>query len=645
MTHHLRAVVLFIIFLLFLASPSRVFAQVHSSKLIDGLKGKQLTSLVVIGCKGAPVGYSAPYPVNTFAYPDGQVLYRVELAMMRGEVGRMEKSFFSGSIFEVSSVDLKDDRLELKLTARDRDSGRLKLMLGSQWQSKMTDSAVFDALSHFLQLPAEDSSTVAVAGLVPSKESNVVTPGMRSTPRLSYQRSSIATDIPGRIPVTEVNQILRMFDSEVAASQEAVTRYSMSTSRGLRAFQAVYTSHRDFGAQRLANKISAEQAELGVQLVPRNNADVQALDALFKQCKYMAGLRQAKDNFGRELGPGGNNPDYVRAFLMQPDLGVRDQDVQQLMAALRRTKLLNSLQQEIVVTETSLDSGNFQQAAFAYSNLRFEATASSSVSMYLQKSAAIHADVDSLVRAEQLGSMQQSSILDLAGAISKLEDMESKASDRPLTLKYLSSMIADGKDRLNHLVSALPTFHYPGPRTSTPANHLTEAQAGVRATELSDSLNEAARLIAVVEDTDTMNRIHVWFGDSFYDALLKSAQGVQEAKTENAEMNTRIGSLRAAERQAEAERRAAAETRANAASDIVNTALIITKLDEQFRQTEVMGYSMEAQKQRVRFTTLIRMYRAPDVWAQVQARFQQILPGLTVWEANHAEVILAAAKP
>jgi hypothetical protein len=105
--------------------------QVQKPALTAALKGIETVSSVMIGDKGSPVGYQAPYPVNTLVYPDGKISYRVEWAMMRGDVGQMQKSFGSGTTFQISGVDFKDDRLELKLTSRDRDEGRLKVMLGA----------------------------------------------------------------------------------------------------------------------------------------------------------------------------------------------------------------------------------------------------------------------------------------------------------------------------------------------------------------------------------------------------------------------------------------------------------------------------------------------------------------------------------
>jgi hypothetical protein len=55
------------------------YAQVHRDALVNELKGKEAVAVVRIGSKGVPSGLSEPFPVNTLAYPDGRVEYRVEL--------------------------------------------------------------------------------------------------------------------------------------------------------------------------------------------------------------------------------------------------------------------------------------------------------------------------------------------------------------------------------------------------------------------------------------------------------------------------------------------------------------------------------------------------------------------------------------
>ncbi len=148
---------------LLLLSATAALSQVQQPTLTGTLKGVEVVSTITIGDTGAPVGYNTPYPVNTLVYPDGQIIYRVEWGLMREQVGRMGKSFAKGTTFQITSVDFKDDRLELKLLGRNRDSGRLKVMLGAGWQTRMTNATVAQILEKYLRLPAAESVNVAPA--------------------------------------------------------------------------------------------------------------------------------------------------------------------------------------------------------------------------------------------------------------------------------------------------------------------------------------------------------------------------------------------------------------------------------------------------------------------------------------------------
>ena len=94
------------------------------TQAITNLKGTQTKALITIGDQGLAQGMRAPYSVNTIAYPDGQVIYRIEWGIIRGEVAQMVKRFDTGTPLEITEVDLKDDRLEVKLHGRNGDSGR-----------------------------------------------------------------------------------------------------------------------------------------------------------------------------------------------------------------------------------------------------------------------------------------------------------------------------------------------------------------------------------------------------------------------------------------------------------------------------------------------------------------------------------------
>ena len=126
-----RAIHLLPVFCLFHIA---AFAQVQRPDLLAALKGKEATSVVAIGDSGFPAGDRTGYPlavstvgfaVSTLGSPDGQITYKIE-GVPGGEAVRMRRSFGVGTEFEIKRVDLKNDHLELKLEARNGDSGRLR---------------------------------------------------------------------------------------------------------------------------------------------------------------------------------------------------------------------------------------------------------------------------------------------------------------------------------------------------------------------------------------------------------------------------------------------------------------------------------------------------------------------------------------
>jgi len=69
---------------------------------------------------------------------------------------------------------------------------------------------------------------------------------------------------------------------------------------------------------------------------------------------------------------------------------------------------------------------------------------------------------------------------------------------------------------------------------------------------------------------------------------------------------------------------------------------MITMLDEKFRLTEVMGYSIEAQKQRTELNSLLRRDSSmltPGLWQSGQG-LSANASGLTVWQATHSQSII-----
>lgn len=162
-----------------------------------------------------------------------------------------------------------------------------------------------------------------------------------------------------------------------------------------------------------------------------------------------------------------------------------------------------------------------------------------------------------------------------------------------------------------------------------------------------------------------MKLIHVWYGDALATALTTKSQDLTSAWTAEAALTAQVEGLRIQQAQVEARkqaelaqqqrlhdqeaaRRAAlVQERNSLAGTITNSALIITMLDEKFKLTEVMGYQMESDKRRKELFNLLRKDSAmltPNLWADVNSGFQQVLPGLTVWQASHAQAILGECR-
>ena len=132
--------------------------------------GRPVTSKIMFGGRAVLPGYQVDHPVNTLVYAEsGEINYRVEAAIFRGDISPqgMLSSFPAKSNFKITSVEVKDDKLELKLESVRGDSARLKLMLGTGWQSKFDMTAVQAQLSRILDFPEAAQPAAAAASAAP----------------------------------------------------------------------------------------------------------------------------------------------------------------------------------------------------------------------------------------------------------------------------------------------------------------------------------------------------------------------------------------------------------------------------------------------------------------------------------------------
>lgn len=135
------------------AENSALKAEISSS-----LNGAVMVSKVTLGGRAIATGYETDWPVITIANTEtGAVTYRVESGFVRFDVRprEMRRYFAQGSSFHVSSIDLKDEGLELKLESESEsgDSAKLRLLLGQGWQSRLSVEQVMSELARVFQLP------------------------------------------------------------------------------------------------------------------------------------------------------------------------------------------------------------------------------------------------------------------------------------------------------------------------------------------------------------------------------------------------------------------------------------------------------------------------------------------------------------
>jgi hypothetical protein len=136
-------------------------AKAKGKSLKDQLKaalvGQVVTSRILIGNRARPrdvtrQGLTIDFPVHTLVDADtGEIAYRVEdplwLEWAKVDPSEMLRSFDPGTSFRISSVHLKDNRLEVKLKQLGGKSAEVKLMMGKGWQSRYGPAAVEASLA------------------------------------------------------------------------------------------------------------------------------------------------------------------------------------------------------------------------------------------------------------------------------------------------------------------------------------------------------------------------------------------------------------------------------------------------------------------------------------------------------------------
>ncbi|WP_419805995.1 hypothetical protein [Terriglobus sp.] len=549
-------------------------------------------------------------------------------------------------MFQITSVDAKEDRLEFKLTPRTQGSGRLKLMLGTGWQSRMNDASVLNALSQFVEtnLPVKAASSKTTE----SPESGTVPLSPKASVAMlqSYDRPPETTDIPGRLPVADVKQTLDLLDKKILREQADVNRATQGISQAVKACKSVYASVPDSVARNVVQEIAGEQAQLGVQLTPRTMADVTMLTNIYNRCARLARLRQAGDPSGQQYGPGSGNAEYNQSFLSGGSTRASQEGYDSAKDGLQYIDSLVGNIHTVLEIERSLDAGKLTDATRGYAVLAADKEPADAIRAYLQKSEPLRTDLISLERVKQtVAAAPSGTIQEKLTTVRQLQSMETNSAHLPMTRSFLKEIIGFQKAKISAAVQRIAPFDRSCLPAKASASRMTEEQAQARSSRLQACLGQSGDRVALKREDLAMRTLGDLLDAEVFASLQTKQVGIAEALADSAQVSARLTTVNAERAKADEARRQVEQQRKDAASEIVRTALMVVALDEQFDRTQIVGYLSKSKEEQAQLTTLIRRYRSPALWAQIHEEYKRVEQGLTITRASRLSSLLAAARP
>jgi hypothetical protein len=527
-----------------------LFAQNKALKaqLDEALVGKTVVSNIVIGGKAVPRGVQTDYPVNTVVSPEGQVSYRVEWGIIRTDVGlrEMNKRFAGGTSFRVADVDLKDDRLELKLESATYDSAKLKFILGTGWQSRLDVASVRAQLSRVLVFnePAQPTTSTEAIGnskTLPSSGTSAV--GATSTSE--YRRASNAPTIPGRISIEQVQATLAAADEEDHQAFADLLQQAAALSNALLAMKHGADQYPNFARHPLIQEISAAQKRYGKNLQPTKIEDIEELKQLFQ-------------NVSRIFGK----------FAPPSSYGLPESVDQAIAAEQQRQQQIAGAKSSIVQIENALDTAQLVRANEIYQHLANAAAVPHFAQLYLQQTQGLGLDLASYVQAGQFDHRRNVSLLQQVLTLGREVNMLSTfESGRPLTKKYLEDAITNDTAAVRTELASLPTFQFNESSYRIPSVLSDNDKLAFVLSHLKDidnSLAPVSETRAIVAQPDAMKTVEEVVGSNEAATLKATAAQIAAAEQVRASLADAQNSIQAkitAEKEARERRIAEAEAR------------------------------------------------------------------------------------
>ncbi len=604
-SHKCRFMFFAAVFAVCLSTPLCATNKALKSSLEQALVGRTIVSKVMIGGRATPRGTQADCAVNTVITAEGQVSYRVEWGFLRTDVAppEMTRRFRGGTSFRVVGIDLKDDRLELKLSASSIDSAKVKLLLGADWQAKLGIEAVESQLARVFTF--EDGTTQ-------SRQLAESPAGIRNsgtaTPTTEYERPSTAPPIPGRISSEQMQSILAAANQD---QQQALSDLVTQTTRLSEALLSVLNQasrYPNFASHPLIREIAAFQHALGPALRPKQVEDVVEMNQLLMHCQSIFGSFAPSDS-------------------SEISASVR----QQIAIEEQRRERIQKVKLSIIAVESALDAGDFVRANQAYRQVATDAPVPRFAQMYLQQTQSLGLDLSSYAEAVQFCHQHDvplsQQLRNLAHEVSALHSSD----ERPLTKKYVQDALTDDSEAVRRQLASLPPFvfdqaSYQVPRGLSDAEKLAFVSTHINS--LDSSLATVSAIQPIAGQPDLMKTVAEVVGGDQFSKLDAAAAQIVAAERVRASLLSEQGALQtriAAENEQRERRKAQAqEAEQERLAEIERKKPVLLKYASQltvihgrrFRvpqgvSTEMLQHMLD-KIPRQQFVDLIAMYKAME---------------------------------
>jgi hypothetical protein len=446
-------------------------------------------------------------------------------------------------------------------------------------------------------------------------------------PLAVYQRAPNAPELPRRMASGRVEEFI-MEASQAAKidTDHFLTEADSTVSADLLAIQRSTMRYPNFANHPLMQQISTLRKQLGKSLQPANVNDVEVITELLSNTLRIFG-----------------DSEFQLAY------GHVDRERDEIGRYKARQSAFSSAASTIADIERNLDRGDLIAADKQYQQVAADSFMSqfTTTQRYLAETAGLRKELSAYREATQVprvrpGQQPLEQVLTLANEVAKLE----ANSGNSLASDLLRKSVQQDKLVVESRMESLPAFAFnPGLYKVPPiTNHNTEQEAATRLDDLNQRLGFANDLTAILSRQDAIGSVRVLFGESTEADLRRKGASIPSAQEVAASLSNAIQGYQRAVQEAETRKRAAIEEQQSLAGKIVNGALIVVMLDEKFERTSIMGYQMEASKQRQELRGLIQRDRkllTPQVWSAVQSEFQRLIPGLTVYQASATKSLLS----